>query len=100
MSRKFIIILLAGVLILAACAPQSMNETEPAATSPATGAPAVTTPPTDSPDAVVTSPSGSESEQPSPAPWQPSAEDKSGAQSETLSRQPMFWYWKAHPNTC
>lgn len=84
MFRKIAITLLAGVLILAACAPASLSETEPVSTSPATQSPAVTETTTRSPDDAVTSPSGAETVQPSPAPWQPSAQDKSLSQSEAF----------------
>ena len=84
MFRNTLIILLIGALILAACAPQSTGENGPVATNPVTQPPASTSPATDSLDEVVTSPGGSETEQPSAAPWQPSAEDKNLSQSEAF----------------
>lgn len=84
MSFQLRIILLIGVLMMAACAPQSTIEPLPVETSPAVESPAVTSPAPGSPDDTVVSPGGSETEAPSPAPWQPSAQDKSLSQSEAF----------------
>jgi hypothetical protein len=84
MLRQITFLLLTGALILAACAPQSAVETDPAATNPGTDSPAATSPATGSPDDVVTSPGGSETEPPLPAPWQPSAQDKNLSRGEAF----------------
>jgi hypothetical protein len=74
MSLKLLFILLAGALILAACAPGAAMQTEPVPTSLATG----------SPDDVVTSPTGTATGQPSPAPYQPVPGDKSLSRGEAF----------------
>jgi hypothetical protein len=74
MFQRLIVFLLSGALILAACAPGTAPQTEPGAPAPATS----------SPDDVVTSPSGSETEQPSPAPWQPAPQDKDLSRGEAF----------------
>jgi hypothetical protein len=84
MFRNILIILLTGALILAACAPQSAGENEAVVTNPATLPPAATSSATDSHNDGVTPPSGSKTEQPSAAPWQPSAMDKNLSQSEAF----------------
>lgn len=84
MSKKILFIFFTGIFVMAACAPQSAVEPSPALTSPAIESPAATSPATESPDDTVVSPGESETETPSPAPWQPSAQDKSLSQGEAF----------------